>query len=333
MSISIRQIEAFLCLANARSFTRAAEQLHITQPGLSLMIQELEQQLRSRLFERSTRDVQLTGAGQRFLIPAQRIVDEMSSVRSQVQELSVADRPTLWVGTTPLFASSVMPRVYQQFRKLHPHIQVYLVDVPRDEVAQRVRSGEIDCGVGIFWRRVPELQRQPLFKFDFILIEPATRKRPARTRLSGTAAARTASARTASARHERAELDNVRWNDLPSGPYVELPPTSDLQQLVNRRKAAAGLQRDPRSLSLNYLESIIGMTAAGAGPAIMPSFVLDACKRFNVKASLISDPVLSMDFHLVVKRSRSQPKALGLFVDVMKTMMIDPGLGLHPVAD
>jgi DNA-binding transcriptional LysR family regulator len=310
MNVTIRQLEAFLCVANLGSFTRAAEQLHITQPGLSLMIQELEGQLGSRLFERTTRSVRVTGAGQRFAAAAQRMVDEFHAAASQLKELSTEHRQTLWVGATPLFSSCVMPAVYQRFRRSHPAVDLRVVDVPREEVERMVRSGEVDCGLGIFPKRTPEVERKPLFEFDFMLVEAADERR-------------------ALFQNKRQKFARIRWKDLPDVPFVGLPSSIDLQQLINKHKAAAGLRPDSRGVSQNYLETLIGMAAAGAGPTIVPSFALPACTRFRVKASLITDPVLSLDFHLITKRSRAQPKVLGLFTEVLQSVIAEGGDRVH----
>src|SRR5690606_32547653 len=150
MNLSVRHLRAFLTLATTRSFTRAAQELHISQPGLSLMMREMESRIECQLFERTTRSVELTDVGRRFLVSAQRIIDELDSIAPALNQASVAQRQTLHVAATPVFAASVMPHVHKRLRILHPGVSLQLVDVPKSEVETLVRTDAVDCGLGIF---------------------------------------------------------------------------------------------------------------------------------------------------------------------------------------
>ena len=108
MNFSFRQMRAFLAVARHASFTKAAEQLHISQAGLSAMVRDLETQLDCRLFERTTRAVRLTPAGQALLPVAQRTVHDLGAAVAQLGALGASGRDRLRVGVTPLIACSVI---------------------------------------------------------------------------------------------------------------------------------------------------------------------------------------------------------------------------------
>ena len=91
MRLTIRQLQAFVLVAHTRSFSRAAEQLYLTQSGASVMIRELEEQLGFRLFERTTRHVSLTDYGARFLPAAEHSLEELQSAAASIGRL-VAER-------------------------------------------------------------------------------------------------------------------------------------------------------------------------------------------------------------------------------------------------
>ena len=299
--ISFRQFEAFLAIAELGSFTHAAHQLHISQPGLSLTIRELERHFRKRLFERSSRAVRLTEAGQALLPAARRIMDEFRTATTRIRETDGGATTRLSVASTPLFSSALMPAAYQRFREGHPHVELKLTVMSRDEVGESVRRGAHDCGVGIFTARTPDLQREPLFNFGFILLTPGT---------------------------ERYRPDSkprwISWDAIPKVPYVELPGDSGIQQVINRRRAEAGVQPAAPAQVMNHLETIIGMTAAGAGPSILPSFVLAACGGFNVRVNRIRDAQPSgLGFHAVTARGRGKHPVLPSFLEALQSLIAE----------
>ncbi|WP_296559148.1 LysR family transcriptional regulator [Pigmentiphaga sp.] len=304
MNLSIRHFKAFLSVVHTRSFTRAAEQLHISQPGLSLMMQDMEGQLACRLFERTTRSVHLTAAGQRLVPVAQHVVDEVETIAPVLSQLSEERRRTLRVGATPIFSASVMPHVYMKLRVTQPTLDLHVFDLPKPEVERRVRSGELDCGLGIFPRHVPEVSRRPLFEFDFLYMEcrtaPLRLKAPGRPR-------------------------RIRWDDLPDVPFVDLHPTSELQQLIDKRKTASKRLRPEGGIRMNNLESLIGMAAAGVGPTIIPSFAAPVGPDVPVVTALLTDPVLSLGFHLITKRGREQPAVLEAFTGALLEVIAERG--------
>lgn len=304
MNLSARHFKAFLVIAATHSFTRAAQQLHISQPGLSLMMREMESQLSCRLFERTTRSVELTAAGMRLLAPARRIMEEIDGLAPVLSQLSVERRRTLHVAATPIFSASIMPHVYIKLRERHPTIDLRLVDVHKHEVERQVRSGDVDCGLGIYAKRLPELTRRPLFEFDFVYIEAKhapflfdARKRTAK----------------------------IAWRDLPDVPFVELNAASELQQLIAKCKTRVGLTRSIEAIRFHNLESLVGMAAAGVGPTILPSFAAPVARQSDVVSALLTDPVLSMDFHMITKRGRAQPAVLEAFTSTLLEVIAERG--------
>jgi DNA-binding transcriptional LysR family regulator len=298
---TLRQLEAFLMVAELGSFTQAAHHLHISQPGLSLMVREFEAHFRARLFDRSSRSVRLTEAGQALLPSARRIVEEFQLATTRLRDSGSETARRLSVASTPLFSSALMPAVYQRFRQRHPQVELKLAVMSRDEVGEAVRRGEHDCGVGIFGAKAPDLHREPLFTFGFILLTSS----------------KTAYRRDGTPRW-------LSWDALPKASYVELPRDSGIQQVVNRRKAEAGVQGAPPAQVMDHMETIIGMTAAGAGPSILPSFVLAACGGLHVKVHRIRDVQPSpLGFHAVTARGRGQHALLPSFLDALRSLVAE----------
>jgi DNA-binding transcriptional LysR family regulator len=311
MNLSIRHFKAFLAIVHTRGFTRAAERLHISQPGLSLMMQEMESQLSCRLFERTTRSVRLTAAGQRLMPVAQQVVDEVETIVPVLSQLSEKRRRTLRVGAPPIFSATVMPNVYMKLRESQPALDLHIVDLPKPEVERQVRSGELDCGLGVFPRHIPEVSRRSLFKFDFIYLE--SRAASPRTKTRGRTAKR------------------IRWDELPDVAFVELHPDMELQEHVNKCRASCGVRRTD-GIRMNRLESLVGMAAAGVGPTIIPSFAAPVGMDAQVSTALLVEPVLSLGFHMIMKRGREQPSVLDAFTQTLLEVIEDRRERIYPYA-
>ncbi|RYD87703.1 MAG: LysR family transcriptional regulator [Sphingobacteriales bacterium] len=152
MNVSTRQLRAFLAVARLQSITRAAEHIHLSQAGLSLLLREMETQLGLRLFDRTTRSVALTEGGRQLLPAAERMLAEWSDITARLDKLSVDVARTLTVAATPLVCSSVMPVVLKTLRQQRPDIAVVVRDVERSQIEALVLSGEVDMALGILFK-------------------------------------------------------------------------------------------------------------------------------------------------------------------------------------
>jgi len=128
IEVASRQLRAFLLVAEHRSFSRAAGRLFVTPSGLSAMIRELERQVNARLFDRTTRQVSLTGAGEALLVSARRTLQEVDDVMARRDRPGVGAAPPLRIGSTPLVANTVLPQAIKEFRSRRPAFAFQLFD-------------------------------------------------------------------------------------------------------------------------------------------------------------------------------------------------------------
>src|SRR5689334_9766214 len=141
MNITSRQLKAFLLTARYQSFSRAADQLFITQSGMSVLVRELEEQLGFRLFERTTRKVVLTEHGSRFLPIADRSLLDLESAASTISRSSAQPNDTLVLGATPFVAADVLPQAIAGFAAPGGRLEVRLVDAELSALTQMLQSG------------------------------------------------------------------------------------------------------------------------------------------------------------------------------------------------
>jgi LysR family transcriptional regulator, low CO2-responsive transcriptional regulator len=145
--MTIRQLEVFLAIAHAQSFSRAAERIHLSQPTLSEHTKELEDELDVQLFVRHSRSVSLTEAGRVFEDYATRVVATLAAGKHAIAELEGLKHGSLVVGASTTPGTYVLPTRIAKFREQHPGITVALRIGNSRAVQERVRDGEVDLAV------------------------------------------------------------------------------------------------------------------------------------------------------------------------------------------
>ncbi|CAM5514968.1 LysR family transcriptional regulator [Eoetvoesiella caeni] len=295
MNVSFRQIKAFLQVARLGNFTRAAEKMHVTQAGLSIMMRELEAQLNCRLFDRTTRIVTLTAAGEQFLPVAARMVAELEASAEQLGEMTNKARHVLHVGVTPLVSSNVLPQAWQLFRAKHPEVKVKVVDTDPQQVQALVDGGELDFGLGAFFTPTAGIELVPLFEYQLMWIQGGVesgQETGRKTRRKDVGDMRQMPAST------------VSWSALMETPLISLPLENKIQQWIEGHLSGIGRGHEDRP-TFNNFETLIAMVSAGMGTAIVPSYAIAACRRHGVQAAMLADPTARLNFYRITKRGRA----------------------------
>jgi DNA-binding transcriptional LysR family regulator len=301
MNVSLRQLKAFLLIARLGNFTRAAERLYVTQAGLSVMMRELEAQLDSRLFDRTTRAVTLTAAGRKLLPAALTAVGEIEGAAAQISDIGEKARQTLRVAATPLVSSNLLPTVCRSFRIRHPEVTIRLVDCDLKQVHTLVETGEVDFGLGFFFQAARGIERSLLYSFQLMRVAPLDDALAGETiRAGGTG--------------------TMPWSELDDTPLIGLPPDNPIQQLVETHLAKIGRSNEDR-LTFSHFDTLIAMVAAGMGTAIIPAFAMLACRRHRVRTDLLTDPEVTLGFFRITKRGRGKADSMTDFTDTLTSLL------------
>ena len=291
MNLSMRQMRAFLHVARTGNFTRAAERAHMTQAGLSILVREVERQIGARLFDRTTRAVQLTDAGRRFVVVAESVLQQLDDATAEVGELGRPARQQLRVAATPLVSSHLLPQLLADFR-----------DAPR----RRARPADRQQPAG---RAGPRRVRRRRPRAGLLLPRHAGPGAPPRRRLpahEGLAGGRAAGARSGAR----------RWASLRSVPLITLPSDNPIQRAIDQQLDALGIERDEAS-SVSFLATLISMVEAGFGTAVMPTFAVAACRRHRVRLDLLGSPTVKLGFYRITRRGAAESDAMKAFSDAL----------------
>jgi LysR family transcriptional regulator, low CO2-responsive transcriptional regulator len=171
-SVTFRQLRVFTEVAKHLSFSRAAESLHLTPPAVTMQVKELEGHVGMPLFERQGRQVQLTMAGEYFLVYAKRLISTLKEADNVMARFKRADTGVLTIGMLST-AGYFLPSLLSRFRSEHPGVDVRL-DVTRDlnKLIDRLHSNEIDLAV---MGRPPKeyaLRSEPFARHPMVFVCP-----------------------------------------------------------------------------------------------------------------------------------------------------------------
>ena len=183
-SFSLRQIEGFLLAAELQSFSRAAEAMHITQSAFSQLIRELEGALELRLFDRTTRQVTLTAAGEAMSRRMGGAIDSIDDACDEARAIARIERGHLTMGTLSTLAAGLVTRALGQLRRGFPGIGVTLQEAGNDEIVSRVDKGALDLAVCAWTDDATSLTFQPLFDDELVVVVPIGHRKATEGRLS-----------------------------------------------------------------------------------------------------------------------------------------------------
>lgn len=297
MNVSTRQLQAFLAIARLGSLTRAAEEIFLTQAGLSLMLKDFEAQVGARLFDRTTRSVRLTPAGESLLPTARRMMADWENATSNVGRLTAEAEQRVSLAATPLIASSVLPQWLQAFHDAHPAVRISVSDLDRRQIQAGIEAGELDLGLGAFFRPATGIDRQLLARFDMVLVraKPKGKKSRARGFEMG---------------------QKVKWSTLEDQELVVLTNDNPIQKLVDAQLRSLEISTR-RTTALQNIQAMISMVEAGHGVAALPGFVVPACTRYEVTVHTLVEPAVPIEFFAVSMKGRLKTELITDLIDAL----------------
>ena len=248
-------MEYFAAVADKRSFTRAADQLHITQQTLSAHIAALERELNCQLLLRRT-PLELTYAGEVFLRYALQFQREYHALRHEFCDITGNQKGLLRVGIAYTRGRILMPRIISGFQERYPNVQVDLVEASNEELHARLLDGSVDLAVAAFPQSLPDIQMEEFYEEEVCMLVPRSLLPLAERVPAGPV------------------LSTQELAAFRKCPFLMGVPQDIGGQLGRRQLKAAGFYPQIRAQSEN-METLLALCVQGVGICFCPDCLID----------------------------------------------------------
>jgi DNA-binding transcriptional LysR family regulator len=303
--LDLGQLEAFVQVANQKSFSRAAEALFLTQPSVTARIQALERDLGERLFERSGRGVRLTEVGTCFLPHAERVLQALHEGRDAIEALRNLQSGSLILASATTVSTYILPGVLKTFRQRFPRVEVSVRTGRSEQVLQMLLSDEAQVGLvrAVYHQ---DIETKGLIEDELVLI--------------------------ANSDDELAHMGSLSVEQLGDHPFIFFDRNSSYYSI------AQGLFRQhgvvPRiQMELDSMEATKKMVEEGLGIALLPRI---AVERELASGELVEIEIAGMrnptrQIALISRRSRPLGPVAQAFVEIVQEMFTAAKAAQTPV--
>lgn len=296
INVSPKQIQAFVAVADSRSFADASSTMHVSQPALSMAIKNLELAVGGRLLIRTTRSLSLSPEGQAFLPVARRLLADWETALNDLHNLFVKQRGKLTLAAMPSFAATRLPAVLAGFNQRYPNINVLIEDVVAEAVHDQVRSGRAEIGIAFKPDDLGELAFESLFKDRFVVAVPKGHPLTARRRL--------------------------RWKTITHYPLLLLQQPSSIRALIEstlqQHKLVASIEMEAHQLA-----TLGKMVAAGLGISIVPTLCIEQMEAIGAVCMPLQDPIISRDVGVLYRSANPLSAAAQAMLDELSAASRD----------
>lgn len=285
--VTVRQLRAFVTVAELGSFVGAARAMHVTASALSILIGELEATVGFRVLDRTTRRVSISSAGQQYLPFAQRVLEDLESAHRCALDLRSQKTGVVRIATSQIIAWTLMPAVYSAFRQSRPDVRLEPLDLPMDQVLPSLDSGQADLAITLRKPTDGELQSLPGFG--------------SRVHLA------------CRADHPWAGRKRLRWSALSGEPLI-------FTGAETPQRIMAALPHGPelvRARQVEHAGTALALVASGFGNAICAGYVRPLAAMHGLKLVAMEEPAVLREFAIYFHRRRAPPPAVEGFRDFL----------------
>ncbi|CAM4171074.1 DNA-binding transcriptional regulator, LysR family [Bordetella tumbae] len=296
MNLSTRQLRAFVALADEKHFTRAAQRCHLTQPAFSALIRTLEDAAGVRLFDRNTRNVELTAEGRVMDASARRLLGELDLVVEDLRDYAARRRGHVTIAALPSLAAGWLPGLLARFHQDYPGVTLQLRDALLDPCLDMVQSGAADFAVAAQRADMADLESEFLHADRFFLVCRRD--------------------------HPLADRRQVRLRDLSRWPLIQLARGSSVRRYFDE---ALGSVAAPPLLEVEHLATVTGLVLAGMGISVVPAMTLFHFQRDELAIKPLAGKPLTRPLYLVRREGRALSVAAQTLYDLLREHVSELG--------
>lgn len=296
INIGPSELETFIAVAEFGSFSKAAARLGLSQPTVTNRIQKLESTLGLPLFNRTTRRVTTTEAGERLRLRAEHTVAELKALVQDFRDEIALRHGRVALVATPAVSATVLPRVIRHFLKRHPGVNLTLHDEFALKALARISAQEFDFAVVPYTDPGTDFEFEPLFSDEFFLVVPRE--------------------------HPLAKANKVDFADISRYPLLSRPPGSAIRTTLTEEFSKRNLRFEPAFESTS-LFTLLGLVEAGLGLSLLPQMITPRLNLNAVKMVRIGGTGIFRQIGIMKLRQRRLSPSAAAFARALRSILRD----------
>ncbi|MFT5391596.1 MAG: DNA-binding transcriptional LysR family regulator [Gammaproteobacteria bacterium] len=292
---SLKEIEAFVLVAELGSFRDAARELRLTQSALTQRLKKLEDRLGARLIDRTTRAVAPTAVGSSFLPAATRLLAQFERSFTDLQDFIEVRHGRVTLASLISVATYILPHAISRFSVKHPDVSIRVIDDSEQDIVEYVRRGEAEFAIDMRTQdegHDPSLTFTPVIEDRFVM---ACRED-----------------------HPLAVGGPVQWDALAEMPVIMLGPRSGTSRLL-ASKMPQGQRRQHWRYEVQHLSTMMGFIEAGLGVGIVPAMAMREMDSRAIVHRPLGEPGVSRTLAIVERPDATLSPAAA----TLKAMLLD----------
>ena len=289
--LEIRHLRYFLAVAEAGSFSRAADRLGISQPSVSQQMRDLEAGLRVSLFQRRGKRILLTPRGLIFQEHARAVLRQLENFLQELSSEPGQLRGALHLGVVPVLNVPLVPKLMGMFAADHPGINLIVEEISSTEIETALEEGRMDVGLGFLTRHSPNLRYERLCTDEFALI--------------------------VSQSHPWSNRRVVPLSELHQQRLLQLPNSFVMRRMTD--EVCRNHQVRPRTVAeINAIETLLRSLAPLNAAALMPKIALRGREGLKLKAIRLQGRKLGLEIGLLRLSDSSANSAVAAFTSLVR---------------
>lgn len=290
MNPSIRQLRAFVTVADLQSFSLAAQRMSLTASAVSLLVRDLEREVGFSLFDRTTRSVALSKAGRDLLPAAQQALRQVQALVITANDILNRSTGIVRVAAPLIVAHAMLPAAMAEYRLLHPQVSVRPVDCNVEELVRMVDEDHADLAIGPDRPTGDEVQRISLYESPWVL--------------------------WCSPSHPLAKRRRITWAML-AGEAVIAAGRDYETRVAEALPDATAATRFVPSYVVDNITTSLGLAATGLGVTLSPMYVSVVAERLGLVMKQVEAPRIEREFCLYLPRRRAPTPAIVSFSEFL----------------
>lgn len=275
--MDIRQIRTFIAVANNSNFTKAAEEMFMTQSSVSKIVKSLEEELGVQLFYR-TPNIELTDSGKELYTRSIHILSLMDSIPNEIEGLVELKKGEIRIGIPPIIGASFFPQIIGEFKAMYPYIDIILIEVGSKRIEEKLEKAELDIGIICSYPKNLDEYRIVKYVHSPLMLGLNTN-------------------------HPLSSKDLIEYKDLKNENFILFQEDFSLYDFIIKRCLQNNFEPNVTCNS-SQRDFIIEMVAAELGITFLPEIISSKITKPQISFKTLEDPKIFLDLLMVWRKNR-----------------------------